>query len=1648
MLYGFLLLYLLKFASILNPIIMNRLLFLILILVFSVNFSFSQNYNWITPNKNYLKLSVVDDGIYRISRTDFTNAGISTASIDPRTVKVYNKGSEIPLYFVGENDGVFDVNDYFDFYGTRTYGGLTKYYTVDNALYYTKDEYFNMYSDTNVYWVGWDGSNGIRFTDFNYSDPTLYGSAFVNEKVHFEKDKIYTQGERANSNDFRNFNNELFQGEGWYWANMYNNFFVQDTISTPLLYTVAQTCSLKIFAYPFDVNTSVYKEHLLFFTVNNNAVATIYKNDFDRFDTTITFSSSLLSTSGVNTIKCTYYANGYDGHVNFDFMKLQYPKIFKFRNNQFAAELNSDTTSKQFKITGFVPGNPVSIFDVKNNYRITNYSNSSDTLIFTAKSNAKLEVINKAITKKPFKMIVRQVPDLASVSNGVDYLLIYNSVLQTQAEQLRNHRESHDGFRSVKVEIKDIYDIFNYGLEDPVAVRNFTKYVYNNWQLPKFKYLCLLGRGSVDPKKNSTTTIYQNNLVPVVGNPTSDSYFANFNFGAFSFGQQVAVGRLPAYTSVEAQIMVDNIISYETQGMAVWWKNFAYVVGGGTLSDQLFFQNLMNPIINNYVIPPPVSGNAHKIFRTDYTTTVTYNYSDSVRRDIDNGVLMANFQGHAGNADWEDAMGDPTTLSNYGKLPFVLSMTCYTGKNSESTFRSFGERFMNISNRGAIGFLGSTGWGWAYAGNNLQRWMMHGFAADTLRRVGDLVKFGMDKLLSDSLSSPTRHTINCYGLIGDPAVTLPFPKTPEFNVTNSDYKLSNDFPSLNETVYFTVYPKNIGLFADSCKIRFNLKKNNTTAFSRDTVLKNFKFSDSVSFSFKLDSLQNYKVEAILDYNNWFPNENKTNNTLLINIPLKNISFITIKPFDNSVVKTDSVEFIGLNPYTSVYPATIKVLLEMDTTLTFNSPIKKSFVNSNITGVVTKFKTSIPVLNSSVVNYWRTNAVINNDSSGWTKAQSFSYNPSALLNAEEKDAYQNVKNLLPDSNNIVLSKFKNTQFSQYDMYNTNFSSNGIKLNNHTLNISVRSMGSSGAEISNFKVNDKGVNIDGGRSPGLSMLKVKKLNGHIIEFKNFSVTSVLSSDSIINFLNTFDSTFYLMALNASYVDYNQATPLTAAAKLKIKSFGSTKIDSIVKFGWFDTWSFIGSLGATASNVSEQFYLYSQAIGWREANSSLSRTYNETYGTVSNTVGPAQSWKDFSWTQTLVPQSSVLFDVIGIDKNNNQTLLLSNQSNNSFTDLSSINAFQYPYLNLLSKIQIDTVTGYQSSVLNTLKVNYFAPAELVSDRNSLKLSDTICSIGSEFKFGFQYHNPGYINLPGVIVNLYKLSPTSANLIKSDTVTQFLYKDSMLTYYNKFIVPFYRASSDNKLPVYIELIPQGAYNDIFTFNNSRNFNLTLKDFVTSSPVTIYSDGVILNNGDKIRSTPELKIIFHESSGNSKIKTDTSKILLRLNDAHVPYFVRGNANSQLRLSENEITDGSNELSTALFYYPELKNGLNKLTVFYKKVNDNITTDTVQFEFFVNDLMTVKDLYNFPNPMKGETSFIFNVLGETGIANSRIKIYTAAGRLIKEINFTANAGYNQIYWDGKDNDGDILANGTYLYKLVTEDELKTETQIQKLVVLR
>ena len=68
-----------------------------------------------------------------------------------------------------------------------------------------------------------------------------------------------------------------------------------------------------------------------------------------------------------------------------------------------------------------------------------------------------------------------------------------------------------------------------------------------------------------------------------------------------------------------------------------------------------------------------------------------------------------------------------------------------------------------------------------------------------------------------------------------------------------------------------------------------------------------------------------------------------------------------------------------------------------------------------------------------------------------------------------------------------------------------------------------------------------------------------------------------------------------------------------------------------------------------------------------------------------------------------------------------------------------------------------------------------------------------------------------------------------------------------------------------------------------------------------------------------------------------------------------------------------------------------------------------------------------------------------------VKIFTIAGRLVKELKLTSadlKYDFNKIYWNGKDEDGDVLGNGIYLYKVIMKVGDKTEDVTQKLAIVK
>ena len=1613
----------------------KTLVLLILVISFA-DVALSQNFNWITPNKTYLKLFVNDDGIYRINKSDFTGAGVSTTGLDPRTVKVLYKGNQIPVYFSGEDDGTFDDNDFLDFYGERNYGGPTKHLDANsNTNLYTTNEYYNLFSDTSVYWVDWGGSNGLRMSRSTYNAQENFPNNYHLKKLHFETDVFYYLGETRNPNsDFRYFSTERVAGEGWFWKSITadDNTFTQSALINDLVVS-SQLCTLKLFAYTVSFTDSVFNEHRLEIKINNTIVDTLFANNLTRIDESVIFPSNILTNGTDNVITIRYIPIGntfFYPVVFLDYVSLQYPAELKLTGNNLRASLTlQDTVSRKITVAGVNGASPINIYDVRNNIRIENFSTAGTNLLFTGKSNSKFEVVNQAITKKPFRISSRQVPNLVSANNGADYMIVYHRLFESQAEQLRSHRQSNDSYRSFKAEIQDIYDIFNFGLEDPIAVRNFMSYANSNWSKPAPQFLCLFGRASLDPKKNISGSQYSVNFVPTYGNPPTDGYFVNYNFGTFTYYHQISVGRIPVYTVAEAQASVDKIIAYDQLSPQVWWKKFLSITGGGTRQEQQSFQQKSELLINSFIKPPPPSMNVERIYRSDSAGYITYNYKDSIKKEFDRGTQIVNFIGHAAAQDWEIGLEDPNTLNNGPRQPLVLSMTCFTGKTSEPNLRSFGEKFFIIPNKCAIGFVGTTGWSFSGIGDQFNGLMLKTFAQDSTRPIGEMVTYASQQISSDSLSFASRNTINCYNLIGDPATKLKISNTPEFDIRENDYVLSNPFPALRETIALSVYPRNLGTFADSVKLRFNLKKEGVTISRKDTLIRSFSYIDTLTHFFSVDSNGSYAMTVVIDPDRRYQQKFTNNDSITIPLTLRNLSYTPIRPLNNALLKSASFRFTGLNPNIDVATNNVKVILQIDTTRLFNSPVSQTFNTSTFTGISTGFDVNLPVTETNTLYYLRTNALINNDSSGWSETRNLIYNPGAGDEIVSDSAY-------------TIYTARREQFGLQNLVNVRATENGFELGSFTGNLYAKSYGSNGPEASYFTINNINYYSDGGSNVGLNIAKIKKLTGQVPEIRHFRMNTAASSDSVLAFLNTFDTTHYIMTYIASYVPDSDS--MRSNAKAKFREFGSTQIDSVRRFDQFDTWVFFGYLGAQPGDACDRFHRFTSNFVWTPLDCQLTPQFSQTLGTITQTFGNADAWRNFSWEQTVTSGNNISFDIFGLSRDNNQPVALaSGITSNQFVSIDTIDSYAYPSIRLDAKLSIDTLNGQNSPVFKSTSVRYVPPAEIAPDNYSFTASDTMVQEGDSLSFSVNYYNIGFKDVQQYVNKWYVKNQGIETVLRTDTISNALLIDSGRTSSVSFSTSGLRdiKIKIDTMDLYFETSLIGNANELFPFNNTAITSFIVEGDTVNPLIEVTYDGKQILNGDYVQKNPVVMLKFFDDS--RMVISDTSNVKVFLDNRYVPYVINGMPNPELEI---EFPDNM-FLQALVTYKPNLAPGQRRLR-FIATDNTGNFADSIVNTVVVNTDMSIIDMANYPNPMKTETNFMFNLSGEFNPTSCRVKIFTTAGRLIKTIDAPANVGYNSIYWDGKDDDGDFIANGTYLYKFIIQGNSQIETSIQKLAVLR
>lgn len=135
-----------------------------------------------------------------------------------------------------------------------------------------------------------------------------------------------------------------------------------------------------------------------------------------------------------------------------------------------------------------------------------------------------------------------------------------------------------------------------------------------------------------------------------------------------------------------------------------------------------------------------------------------------------------------------------------------------------------------------------------------------------------------------------------------------------------------------------------------------------------------------------------------------------------------------------------------------------------------------------------------------------------------------------------------------------------------------------------------------------------------------------------------------------------------------------------------------------------------------------------------------------------------------------------------------------------------------------------------------------------------------------------------------------------------------------------------------------------------------------------------------------------------------------------------------------------------------LEKGLHTITFKAWDVYNNPVTSEIQFVVVDNNSVTLTNVLNYPNPFTSYTQFWFTHNRPFEQLDVQIQVMTVTGKVVWTKNQVVNTeGFlsREITWDGKDDFGDRIGKGVYIYKLTVKSPLtgtKSE-KFEKLVIL-
>ena len=746
---------------------------------------------------DWFRMPIAEDGVYAITFSYLSSMGVDPSSVNPSQLKVYGYGGgmlpqpldsfryddlpEVAMRAIGLADNRFDESDMLLFYAKGPH----------NTTFQPSGNYFthqlNLYSDHSYYFLNITGPDGLRINSeipINIVDAT---------PIDWFPAVVWIEEETVNRDE---------SGREWYGSPLESGSRKDFTVNTPNFASHGQNIVLR-----FGGMMNTYSPATIQLFLNNTNLGDFttdvtFPGDYPikgvEKEQRYTLAASQVTLTNQTSIGLRFQAaSSVVSSAYPNYFTLTYPRLLNAQGGEkpwliFHTHHRANIASR-IQLSGTSNTEIWQVDDPINPIRI-NINATGSTLSWDSQGG------HDFIAFTPGNVPTPGTPERIANQNlgewnSPNLVIVTHPTFLPAANRLANFRRNWDGLRVRVVTTDQVYNQFASGQPDVSAIRNMAKYLHDNYS--SFRYLLVFGKGSYD-YKHLLSDRSDYNFVPVYQSResldplktySSDDYlgFLEDHEGAWeethagNHTLDIGVGRIPATSLQEANIMVDKLIHYSQANSTIgdWRQRMLFLADDEDSNTHLRDAER----ITSYLDTAEAQLMVKKLYLDAYPQYSLGSSEDSpearlaLNELLFRGTLMVNYTGHGSERAWaeeglfrEELIGK---WENYDRLPLFITATCEFGRHDSPIIRSAAEKILFSDIGGAIGLLTTSRPVYANSNYLVNRTFyeqaFHRLQDGSLPRLGDI-------LLRTKNRSINGVNNRNFILLGDPSMRLAYPE--------------------------------------------------------------------------------------------------------------------------------------------------------------------------------------------------------------------------------------------------------------------------------------------------------------------------------------------------------------------------------------------------------------------------------------------------------------------------------------------------------------------------------------------------------------------------------------------------------------------------------------------------------------------------------------------------------------------------------------------------------------------------------------------------------------------------------------------------------------------------------------------------------